>query len=95
MLFRRLRMETKKLLIPVRLEFIPKIQMRSQVREWFERNHPGSEIIRVHFMENRCFLQVQKQITEYSSLGRLQFNLVEETTEYDMTPRNRREIAEA
>ena len=88
-------MVSKKLLIPVRFEFIPKIQMRGQVREWFERHYPGSEIIRVHFMENRCFVQIQRQITEYSSLGRLQFNLVEETTEYDMTPRNRREIAEA
>ena len=50
---------------------------------------------RQHFMENRCFVQIQRQITEYSSLGRLQFNLVEEMTEYDMIPRNRREIAEA
>ena len=88
-------METKKLLIPVRFLFAPRIQMRSSIRTYFERDYPGSEIIRVHFLENKCFVQIDKQKMEYSSLGRLQFNRETETTEYDIIPRNRREIAEA
>jgi len=88
-------METKKLLIPVRFLFKPRIQMRSSIHTFFEKNHPGPEIVRVHFMENKCFVQVEKQIPEYSSLGRFQFNHETEMTEYDIIPRNRREIAEA
>ena len=85
----------KKLLIPVRFVFAPRIQMRSNIRTYFERHHPGPEIVRVHFMENKCFVQVDKQTLEYSSLGRLQYHQTEESmTEYDMVPRNRAEIAE-
>ena len=86
----------KKLLIPARLVFKPIIQMRGDIRTYFEKNHPGAEIVRLHFVENRCFVQVEKPEIEYSSYHRLQYHLIEgQTTEYDIIPRNRREIAEA
>lgn len=88
-------METKQLLIPARIAVKPLVQMRSEIHTWFDKHHLGPEIVRVHFVQNKCIVQIDKQIPEYSSLGRLQFNLVEEVTEYDMVPRNRREIAEA
>ena len=89
-------MDCKKLLIPARLVFEPTIQMRSDIRRYFDKHHLGPEIVRVHFMENKCFVQVDKQILEYSSFGRLQYHQTEESmTEYDIIPRNRREIAEA
>jgi hypothetical protein len=86
----------KKLLIPARLVFKPLIQMRSDIRAYFEKEHPGAEIVRLHFVENRCFVQVEEPEIEYSSYQRLQYHLIEDqTTEYDIIPRNRREIAEA
>jgi hypothetical protein len=89
-------METKKLLIPVRFLFAPRIQMRSSIRTYFEKDNPGPEIVRVHFLENKCFVQIDKPVLEYSSHHRLQYHLIEESmTEYDIIPRNRREIAEA
>ena len=89
-------METKKLLIPARLVFKPIIQMRSDIRTHFEKEHPGAEIVRLHFMENKCFVRIEKPILEYSSHHRLQYHLIKgQTTEYDIIPRNRREIAEA
>jgi len=89
-------MDSKKLLIPARLVFKPIIQMRSEVRTFFEKHHPGSEIIRVHFLENKCFVQIDRPVLEYSSHSRLQYHETEESmTEYDIIPRNRREIAEA
>ena len=89
-------METKKLLIPARFLFAPRIQMRSSIRTYFEKDNPGPEIVRVHFLENKCFVQIDKPVLEYSSHHRLQYHLIEESmSEYDIIPRNRREIAEA
>jgi hypothetical protein len=86
----------KKLLIPARLVFKPVIQMRGDIRTYFEKNHPGAETVRLHFVENKCFVQIDKPVLEYSSHHRLQYHLIEESmTEYDLVPRNRAEIAEA
>jgi hypothetical protein len=69
--------------------------MRSDIRAYFEKNHPGAEIVRLHFVENKCFVQVEKPEIEYSSFHRLQYHLIEgQTTEYDIVPKNRAEIAE-
>jgi hypothetical protein len=88
-------METKKLLVPVKLEFIPKIQARGQIRTFFEKNHLGPEIVRVNFLENRCIVRIDKPVLEYSPCKRLQFHLETRATKYDIIPRNRSEIAEA
>jgi len=86
----------KKLLIPARLVFKPIIQMRGDIRTYFEKTHPGAETVRLHFVENKCFVQIDKPVLEYSSYHRLQYHLIEESmSEYDIIPRNRREIAEA
>ena len=88
-------METKKLMLPARFAFYPKIIVRAEIRRYFEKHHLGAEIVHVHFMENKCFVQIENPILEYSSLNRLQYHLEEKTTEYDLVPRNRAEIAEA
>jgi hypothetical protein len=87
-------MLTKKLMIPARIAIRPKLAMRGEIRLWFEKHHPGSEIIRMHFLENRCFVQIDEPILEYSSYNRLQYHLEGKATEYDLVPSNRAEIVE-
>ena len=61
----------------------------------FKKHYPHSEIIRVQFMEKKCFVQVEEPILEYSSNGRLQFHHEGRMTKYILELRNRSEIAEA
>jgi hypothetical protein len=95
MLFRRLRMETKKLLVPAQDIERPIQIMRGHIRTYFEKQYPNSEIIRVQFMEKKCFVQLERPILEYSSHGRLQFHHEGQMIKYDLVLRNSNEVAEA
>lgn len=88
-------MDTKRLLIPELLASRPILVQRSIIRAHFEKNYLGAEIVRLHFLENKCFIQIDKPILEYSSYNRLQFHMESKVTEFDIISENRIEISEA
>jgi hypothetical protein len=83
------------LLIPAEDIERPISFQRGRIRTYFEKHYPGPEIIRVQFMEKKCFVQIERPIIEYSSHGRLQFHLEGQMTKYDLVLKDRSEIAEA